>query len=53
MSQFDPNFGSALEAAAAIKARKISSVELTRTETLDRFAYPAILHTPILCILLG
>src|SRR5262245_55171278 len=27
---FDPNFGSALDAAAAIAARKISSVELTK-----------------------
>ena len=39
MTEFDPNFGSALEAAAAIKARKISSVELTQHvfERIDRF----------------
>jgi amidase len=29
-SEFDPDFGSALDAAAAIRARKISSVELTK-----------------------
>src|SRR5881296_3421894 len=36
---FDPNFGSALDAAAAISARKISSVELTRHvfERIDKF----------------
>lgn len=36
---FDPNLGSALDAAAAISARKISSVELTRHvfERIDRF----------------
>ena len=36
---FDPNFGSALDAAAAINARKISSVELTRHvfERIDKF----------------
>src|SRR5215468_1870332 len=36
---FDPNFGSALDAAAAIRARKISSVELTKHvfERIDRF----------------
>src|SRR5690242_6584328 len=36
---FDPNFGSALDAAAAIRARKISAVELTRHvfERIDRF----------------
>ena len=36
---FDPNFGSALDAAAAIRTRKISSVELTRHvfERIDRF----------------
>ena len=36
---FDPNFGSALEAAAAIAARKIGSVELTRHvfERIDKF----------------
>ena len=39
MTEFDPNFGSALEAAAAINARKISSVELTRHvfERIDKF----------------
>src|SRR5262249_52650260 len=38
-ASFDPNFGSALDAAAAIGARKISSVELTRHvfERIDRF----------------
>ena len=36
---FDPNFGSALDAAAAIGARKISSVELTKHvfERIDKF----------------
>jgi amidase len=36
---FDPTFGSALEAADAINARKISSVELTRHvfERIDKF----------------
>ncbi len=36
---FDPNFGSALDAAAAIRARKISSVELTRHvfERIDKY----------------
>ncbi len=36
---FDPNFGSALDAAAAINARRISSVELTRHvfERIDKF----------------
>ncbi len=36
---FDPNFGSALDAAAAIRARRISSVELTRHvfDRIDRF----------------
>ena len=36
---FDPNFGSALEAAAAINARKISSVELTQHvfDRIDKF----------------
>src|SRR5438876_4251215 len=29
-NEFDPDFGSALDAAAAIRARKISSVELTK-----------------------
>ncbi len=39
MREFDPNFGSALEAAAAIRARNISSVELTRHvfERIDQF----------------
>src|SRR5512143_3004055 len=39
MRTFDPDFGSALEAAAAINARKISSVELTRHvfERIDKF----------------
>jgi len=39
MTEFDPNFGSALDAAAAINARKISSVELTRHvfERIDKF----------------
>jgi len=39
MTEFDPNFGSALEAAAAINARRISSVELTRHvfERIDKF----------------
>lgn len=39
MKEFDPNFGSALEAAAAINARKISSLELTRHifERIDKF----------------
>ena len=39
MTEFDMNFGSALEAAAAISSRKISSVELTRHvfERIDRF----------------
>jgi aspartyl-tRNA(Asn)/glutamyl-tRNA(Gln) amidotransferase subunit A len=39
MRGFDDNFGSALDAAAAIRARKISSVELTRHifERIDRF----------------
>lgn len=38
-STFDPNFGSALDAAAAIRARKTSSVELTKRvfERIDRF----------------
>ena len=38
-SRFDPNFGSALDAAAAIRSRKISSVELTRHvfERIDKF----------------
>ena len=37
--EFDPDFGSALDAARAIAARKISSVELTRRvfERIDRF----------------
>jgi amidase len=34
-TEFDPDFGSALDAAAAIRARKISSVELTQ-HTLRR-----------------
>jgi amidase len=36
---FDPNFGSALDAAAAVRTRKISSVELTRHvfERIARF----------------
>jgi amidase len=34
-TEFDPDFGSALEAAAAIRARKISAVELTQ-HTLRR-----------------
>ncbi len=39
MTTLDPNFGSALQAAAAINARKISSVELTRHvfERIDKF----------------
>ena len=39
MTEFESNFGSALEAAAAIKAGKISSVELTRHvfERIDKF----------------
>jgi amidase len=38
-STFDPNFGSLLDAAAAIRARKISSVTLTTHvfERIDRF----------------
>ncbi len=38
-SNFDPNFGSALDAAAAIRTRKISSVELTRHvfDRIDKF----------------
>ncbi len=37
--EFDPDFGSALDAAAAIGARKISAVELTRhvCERIDKF----------------
>src|SRR5262245_32158618 len=36
---FDPNFGSALDAAAAIRSGKISSVELTKHvfERIDKF----------------
>src|SRR5215469_13761238 len=36
---FDPNFASALDAAAAIRRRKISSVELTKHvfERIDKF----------------
>src|ERR1041384_6341315 len=36
---FDPDFGSALQAAAAIAARKISAVELTRHvfQRIDQF----------------
>src|SRR5260370_19310306 len=34
-TEFDPDFGSALDAAAAIRARKISSAELTQ-HTLRR-----------------
>src|SRR5512144_1013172 len=39
VTEFDPNFGSALEAAAAINARKISSVELIRHvfRRIDKF----------------
>ena len=39
MTTFDPDFGSALQAAAAINARKISSVELTRHvfKRIDKF----------------
>ena len=46
--EFDPDFGSALDAAAAIRARKISSVELTEhlfrridafQPTLNAYAY--------------
>jgi len=38
-SKFDPNFGSAADAAAAIASRHISSVELTKhtLERIDRF----------------
>jgi amidase len=38
-AEFDPNFGSALSAAAAIRARKISSVELTKHvfQRIDRY----------------
>jgi amidase len=39
MKNFDPDFGSALEAAAAIRERKISSVELTQhaMHRIDKF----------------
>ena len=37
--KFDPNFGSAADAAAAIASRHVSSVELTQhtLERIDRF----------------
>ena len=44
MTEFDPNFGSALEAAAAINARKISSVELTRHTRLRDFRIGYVLE---------